>query len=189
MILLLVTGTRRFSSERKIHLSDILVLGSITSTSGELVATSTWFGKLSADINDHLRNEIISESNPLAEGFILSITGKRKAPLFNTTTTTLQVILSTPCQAVTTITVLPTPSPNHRSAHEPALILSQPTIDEEDETRSFLIVDDDKLNDELLNSRMLMDGSGESRFRLTVGICALSCVFLYLLATSDTTGQ
>lgn len=188
MIIFFLTGRGVFPSERQIDLIILLVLVAIAPTCGENITRPSWMqpiGKISAEINDHLRTEIISEANPLAEGFMMSIAPKKKAPSYNTSTTTLRPIVSTTCYALVITTVLHPPSANPRlarSAHELVPILSPATSEDEDEMRSFLDVDDDKLADALMNSRALIDGSGDSMFCFAASMCSKLC---FVFSTSN----
>ena len=188
MIIFFLIGKRIFPFERQIHLITLLVLAAIAPASGENMTRPLWMqpvGRISAEINDHLRNEITSEPNPPAEGFMMSIAPKKKALLFNTNTTTSRPILATTCYAVTTTNALHPPAANprlSRSAHELAPVVPRATSEDENEMRSFLDVDDDKLADELMNSRVLMDGSGESMFSFAANICTKLC---FVFSTSN----
>jgi hypothetical protein len=135
-----------------------------------------------AAINDHLQNENLSEAGPLTEGFMVPIVSKKKMRSFNTTTTTSRPILTTTCcYAVTTVTALRPPSIKlrlGRALPELTPIKPRANVEDENEFRSFLDVDDDILTEDLMNSRMLMDGSGDSKSSSEADTFTKLCFFL-----------
>ena len=162
----------------------LFVFGYVRIISPESISSQTWMDNIH-DLSLKSYNDKNIESHPLHEGFIL-LTDHLKQPSKSVRSSSNNRIFKSQNSSTTTCTTVliikttkrPSPSLAHHSiGHLGRRLLNKPSddtdldtislqipIDEQEKIDSFLQIDDQEFNRELLLSESSMDGSGQSMF-------------------------